>query len=80
MTENLTTLLKSKTKTIKVNRDLPTAIIGERINPTGRKAVLEALQAGNFDIVREDALDRAAAALAAARSSMPVFQVLTIYR
>jgi 5-methyltetrahydrofolate--homocysteine methyltransferase len=44
---------------------LPTAIIGERINPTGRKAVLEALQAGNFDIVRKDALDQVAAGAAA---------------
>jgi 5-methyltetrahydrofolate--homocysteine methyltransferase len=61
MSKNLTTLLKSKTKTIEINRDLPTAIIGERINPTGRKAVLEALQAGNFDIVRKDALDQVAA-------------------
>ena len=65
MTENLTTTLKSKSKTIKINRDLPTAIIGERINPTGRKAVLEALQAGNFDIVRKDALDQVAAGAAA---------------
>ena len=61
MSQNLTTLLKSKTKTIQINRDLPTAIIGERINPTGRKAVLEALQAGNFEIVRKDALDQVAA-------------------
>lgn len=61
MSENLTTLLKSKTKTVKIQRDLPTVIIGERINPTGRKAVLEALQAGNFDIVRKDALDQVAA-------------------
>jgi 5-methyltetrahydrofolate--homocysteine methyltransferase len=65
MSENLTTLLRSKTKTIKINRDLPTAIIGERINPTGRKAVLDALQAGNFDIVRKDALDQVAAGAAA---------------
>lgn len=65
MSENLTTLLKSKTKTIKINRDLPTVIIGERINPTGRKAVLEALKASNFDIVRKDALDQVAAGAAA---------------
>jgi 5-methyltetrahydrofolate--homocysteine methyltransferase len=65
MSENLTTLLKSKTKTVKIQRDLPTAIIGERINPTGRKAVLEALQAGNFDIVRKDAIDQVAAGAAA---------------
>ncbi len=61
MSENLTTLLKSKTKTVQIHRDLPTVIIGERINPTGRKAVLEALQAGNFDIVRKDAIDQVAA-------------------
>ncbi len=61
MSENLITLLKSKNKTVKIHRDLPTVIIGERINPTGRKAVLEALQAGNFDIVRKDALDQVAA-------------------
>jgi 5-methyltetrahydrofolate--homocysteine methyltransferase len=65
MSENLTTLLRSKTKTIKINRDLPTAIIGERINPTGRKAVLDALKVGNFDIVRKDALDQVAAGAAA---------------
>jgi 5-methyltetrahydrofolate--homocysteine methyltransferase len=64
MTDNLTTLLKSKTKTVKIHRDLPTVIIGERINPTGRKAVLDALQAGNFDIVRKDALDQVAAGAA----------------
>ncbi len=64
MTENLTTLLKSKTKTVKIHRDLPTVIIGERINPTGRKAVLEALQAGNFDIVRKDAIDQVSAGAA----------------
>ena len=64
MTENLTTLLKSKNKTVKIHRDMPTVIIGERINPTGRKAVLEALQIGNFDIVRKDALDQVAAGAA----------------
>jgi 5-methyltetrahydrofolate--homocysteine methyltransferase len=36
-------------------------IIGERINPTGRKQVLVALQEGNFDIVRKDAQDQVAA-------------------
>jgi 5-methyltetrahydrofolate--homocysteine methyltransferase len=61
VTENLTTILKSKNNSIQINRDLPTTVIGERINPTGRKAVLEALQAGNFEIVRKDALDQAAA-------------------
>lgn len=64
MTQNLTTILKSKAKCIEISRNLPTTIIGERINPTGRKAVLEALQAGNFDLVCKDALDQASAGAA----------------
>jgi len=55
MTTNLTTVLKSQSKTVEIQRGNPTVIIGERINPTGRKQVLAALQEGNFDIVRKDA-------------------------
>jgi 5-methyltetrahydrofolate--homocysteine methyltransferase len=58
MQPNLTTTVSYKTKTVKINRDLPTTIIGERINPTGRKKVLQALQQGNFDIVRQDAMNQ----------------------
>ena len=61
MSKNLTTVLKTKTKTVEISRDLPTVIIGERINPTGRKIVMESLQAGNFEIVRKDALNQVAA-------------------
>ena len=56
MAENLTTIVSSKTKTVEISRDKPTVIIGERINPTGRKKVLAALQEGNFDMVRADAV------------------------
>jgi len=56
MAEVLTTVLSSKSKKVEINRNNATVIIGERINPTGRKTVLAALQEGNFDIVREDAL------------------------
>jgi len=58
MLPNLTTTVSSKTKTVKISRELPTTIIGERINPTGRKKVLQALQQGNFDIVRQDAINQ----------------------
>lgn len=61
MSKNLTTVLKTKTRTVEISRDLPTVIVGERINPTGRKIVMEALQAGNFELVRKDALDQVAA-------------------
>ena len=56
MTTDLKTTLKSKTKSVNICRGLSTVVIGERINPTGRKQVLEALSAGNFDQVRKDAL------------------------
>jgi 5-methyltetrahydrofolate--homocysteine methyltransferase len=61
MAENLTTVISSKTQTVEINRAKPTIIIGERINPTGRKKVLKALQEGDFDIVREDATNQVAA-------------------
>jgi 5-methyltetrahydrofolate--homocysteine methyltransferase len=56
MKKNLTTIVSSKTKTVEINRANPTVIIGERINPTGRKKVLAALQEGDFEIVRQDAV------------------------
>ncbi len=64
MTKNLTTIISSKTKTVEIHRDNPTVIIGERINPTGRKKVLAALKEGNFDIVRQDAIKQVAAGAA----------------
>jgi 5-methyltetrahydrofolate--homocysteine methyltransferase len=61
MTANLTTILSSATKTVEVGRDKRTIIIGERINPTGRKQVLAAFQAGDFEIACTDALSQVAA-------------------
>ncbi len=49
---------------LEINRDKPTVVIGERINPTGRKQVLEALEAGNFDLIREDAIKQVEAGAA----------------
>jgi 5-methyltetrahydrofolate--homocysteine methyltransferase len=64
MTDHLTTVVSSKTQTVEINRAKPTVIIGERINPTGRKQVLKALQEGNFDMVRADASSQVAAGAA----------------
>lgn len=61
MANHSITVLKSQNKTIEIHRNRPTVIIGERINPTGRKKVLAALQDGNFEVVRRDALDQVAA-------------------
>ena len=56
MSKNLTTTVASKTKSVEIHRDNFTVIIGERINPTGRKSLLRELKEGKFDIVRKDAV------------------------
>ncbi len=56
MNEVLTTTVGSASKQVSISRQLPTAIIGERINPTGRKRLQEELKAGIFDTVKADAL------------------------
>ena len=64
MSQPLLTTLKSSSKTVEISRSLPTVIIGERINPTGRKKVQEALMAGDFEIVRQDAVNQVKAGAA----------------
>ncbi|MCD6424651.1 MAG: dihydropteroate synthase [Anaerolineales bacterium] len=56
MSENLKTIVSSETKTVEIHRSNPTVIIGERINPTGRKALLAELKEGKYDIVKRDAI------------------------
>ena len=56
MTENLTTVVTSATKKVVINRASPTVIIGERINPTGRRELEVALKGGDFEVVRRDAI------------------------
>jgi len=58
MADILTTTIASKTGSVEICREKQTVIIGERINPTGRKKVLAALEAGDFDIVRSDAISQ----------------------
>jgi 5-methyltetrahydrofolate--homocysteine methyltransferase len=50
------TKVSSVTKEITISARQPTVLIGERINPTGKKNLAEALQAGNLEIVRHEAL------------------------
>jgi len=61
---DLTTTISSKTTTVTIQRAAPTVIIGERINPTGRKRLQRALEAGDFAMVRQEALDQVAAGAA----------------
>ncbi len=55
------TLISSKTQTVIIGPDHPFTIIGERINPTGRKALAAEMAAGNYDRVQRDALAQVAA-------------------
>lgn len=50
------TTLSSKTKTVIIGANQPFVIIGERINPTGRKKLAAEMAAGNFERVKKDAL------------------------
>ena len=50
------TRVSSHTKEVIIGSNYPTVIIGERINPAGRKKFQEALKTGNMDIVRSEAL------------------------
>jgi 5-methyltetrahydrofolate--homocysteine methyltransferase len=55
---NKTTALTSRTKTIYLGSDHPTAIIGERINPTGRKQLASDIASGQFISVKKEALSQ----------------------
>ena len=48
------TVLKSSSKTVTMGHDLPFVIIGERINPTGRKKFQEQLRAGDLSMIATD--------------------------
>jgi 5-methyltetrahydrofolate--homocysteine methyltransferase len=50
------TVISSATKTIVIGPDRPFTIIGERINPTGRKALAREMATGDFSRVEADAL------------------------
>ena len=50
------TVVTGKRTEVKFGLNLPTVIIAERINPTGRESLAEELKQGKFDIVREDAI------------------------
>jgi 5-methyltetrahydrofolate--homocysteine methyltransferase len=52
---NLETTITSAAQSVTIGRTGPVIIIGERINPTGRKKLMAALQEGNLDVVRSDA-------------------------
>jgi 5-methyltetrahydrofolate--homocysteine methyltransferase len=48
------TVLRARTKTVTIGADRPFCIIGERINPTGRKKLAEELRGGDLSTVAID--------------------------
>jgi len=52
------TIVESSNRTVVIGFDEPFCIIGERINPTGRKKLAMELEAENFDNVVKDAIEQ----------------------
>ncbi len=51
-------MLTSRSKTVTVDKELPTVLIGERINPTGRKKLAAEIKDGSFLSVKKEAMDQ----------------------
>ncbi len=54
------TVLQSRSKTVVIGSDRPFCIIGERINPTGRKGFQAQLQAGDLSQIEIDVAEQVA--------------------
>ncbi|MEW6444011.1 MAG: dihydropteroate synthase [bacterium] len=57
----LLTRITSATKEVLIGDDRPTVLIGERINPTGRRRLAAALADGDWEAVRKEAIAQAQA-------------------
>ena len=55
------TVISSKTKEVIIGFEQPFVVIGERINPTGRKLLAEEMKNGDYSRVEADALAQVAA-------------------
>ncbi|HDO35138.1 MAG TPA: pterin-binding protein, partial [Nitrospirae bacterium] len=50
------TIVEGKAATVTISKESPTVIIGERINPTGKKKLAAALKDNNLDYIVQEAL------------------------
>jgi 5-methyltetrahydrofolate--homocysteine methyltransferase len=57
----LDTILRSRTREVVISIDRPFVVIGERINPTGRKVLAAEMKEGRMDRVKADAIAQGAA-------------------
>lgn len=54
------TVVESRTRTVTIGFDEPFCVIGERINPTGRKKLNLELEAGDYSTIEKDAVEQVA--------------------
>ena len=73
------TVVSSATKEVVIGFDRPFVIIGERINPTGRKLLAAEMAAGDYSRVQSDALAQVAAGahMLDVNAGIPLVQSLT---
>lgn len=64
--------LTSRTKTVTIDKTLPPIMIGERINPTGRKKLAAEIKDGSFTSVKKEAIGQARAGAAVLDVNMGV--------
>ena len=65
-------MLASRSKTVAIDKTLPTVLIGERINPTGRKKLAAEIREGSLLGVKRDALNQVKAGAAVLDVNMGV--------
>jgi 5-methyltetrahydrofolate--homocysteine methyltransferase len=58
--DSMLTILRSDTKEVQIGRDRPFVVIGESINPTGRKKLAHALESRDFDAIHDIAVRQVA--------------------
>jgi len=56
--EKMATIITSKDRRVEFGEGFPTVIIGERINPTGKKRLAEDLSQGKLDVLVQEAISQ----------------------
>jgi 5-methyltetrahydrofolate--homocysteine methyltransferase len=52
------TILRGRDRAIIISHENPTIIVGERINPTNRSVLAEAIRQGNWNFIRDEAVNQ----------------------
>jgi 5-methyltetrahydrofolate--homocysteine methyltransferase len=74
------TRVSSVAKEVVISSDQPTVLIGERIDPAGKKKLAEALKAGDMEMVRSEAIAQAEAGAGIMDVKISVFEILQYHQ